>query len=1326
VPPNNVDTGTESFTYSVSDGTNTRTGTVSFDLTTTNTAPVANPDNFNVTVSSNSNLLNVLANDTDVNIGQNLTVTAASVTTKIGGGGTVSIDSTGRRLVYTPPAGVSGSEVLTYTVSDGVDTATSTATVMIVLGSTGNTAPTATADSGLKVAMNSTNNILEVLSNDSDPDAGDTLTISTVGTPVHGSVSIQHAGPGDFLSYTPTSNYSGTDTFTYTISDGEATASAAVSLTVAGIGNTAPVAVADSDINVLEGSSGVNNTIDVLANDHDDDVGDTFTITQVSATSNGGTVSNGVTNVSYTPPNPTYTGPDSFTYTISDGAATATAAVTLNVVAANTVPDAVDDGDSTGSYHVAQNSSNNALAVLANDHDADIPAQTLTITTASVTTPLGAGGTVTVNGTGDGLIYTPPAGESGTEVLSYTISDGALTDTATVTVTVVPYNTAPVANDDSGFNVAADSSNNALAVLANDSDADIPAQALTITAASIATPLGVGGTVTINGSHDALIYAPAAGESGTEVLNYTVSDGISTATASVTVTVGGNVAPVGGDDAYNVAADSSGNVLDVLANDSDADVGDTLTITAASVTTPLGAGGTVTINGNKLEYTPLAGQSGTEVLSYTVSDGTLTDDVAVTVTVGANVTPTGADDAYSVAKDSSNNALAVLANDSDADIPAQALAITAASVTTPLGAGGTVTINGNALEYTPQAGQSGTEVLSYTVSDGTATDTATVTVTVGAPINNPPVAVNDDNTSNTTGFTVAMGSSNNVLDVLANDSDPDAGDVLTITAASITTPLGAGGAVTINGNALEYTPQAGQSGTEVLSYTVSDGKTTDTAAVTVTVLGVVNTAPDAVADPSSGTYYVHPDSSNNVLDVLANDHDADIGDVLTITAASVTTPLGAGGTVTINGTQDGLIYTPAGDSGTEILSYTITDGKATDTASVAISVTATNHAPIANPDNSYRVLSGSSGNVFDVLANDSDADIGDALTIVDAGYSTTSGTSQGGGTVTIIDDNGVAKIAYTPPANYSGSDAISYIVSDGTSQATGTVNLTVVAGNTPPVAVDDNGYHVAADSSNNTLNVLANDSDVDVGDTLAVTAASVTTPLGAGGTVVVNGTHDGLIYTPPAGQSGTEVLSYTVSDGKSTVDAHVTVTVGGSNAAPTVNPETGRSYVVPTAAGYATNLANREIGLALRQGSGLSNSIVRGGTYNVVEHAGYFTGGAQAAAMIEYKSGTLSFGVNAFSGELMGKRASLDIDAAKSGATAALSSTESAVETVSSGTYSVAANGTMTLSFVVGDSTVFGEGAVSPDGQVIAVAVHITQDSADAGRGLIILARQPD
>jgi hypothetical protein len=588
------------------------------------------------------------------------------------------------------------------------------------------------------------------------------------------------------------------------------------------------------------------------------------------------------------------------------------------------------------------------------------------------------------------------------------------------------------------------------------------------------------------------------------------------------------------------------------------------------------------------------------------------------------------------------------------------------------------------------------------------------------------VAVNDDNTSNTTGFTVAMGSSNNVLDVLANDSDPDAGDVLTITAASITTPLGAGGAVTINGNALEYTPQAGQSGTEVLSYTVSDGKTTDTAAVTVTVLGVVNTAPDAVADPSSGTYYVHPDSSNNVLDVLANDHDADIGDVLTITAASVTTPLGAGGTVTINGTQDGLIYTPAGDSGTEILSYTITDGKATDTASVAISVTATNHAPIANPDNSYRVLSGSSGNVFDVLANDSDADIGDALTIVDAGYSTTSGTSQGGGTVTIIDDNGVAKIAYTPPANYSGSDAISYIVSDGTSQATGTVNLTVVAGNTPPVAVDDNGYHVAADSSNNTLNVLANDSDVDVGDTLAVTAASVTTPLGAGGTVVVNGTHDGLIYTPPAGQSGTEVLSYTVSDGKSTVDAHVTVTVGGSNAAPTVNPETGRSYVVPTAAGYATNLANREIGLALRQGSGLSNSIVRGGTYNVVEHAGYFTGGAQAAAMIEYKSGTLSFGVNAFSGELMGKRASLDIDAAKSGATAALSSTESAVETVSSGTYSVAANGTMTLSFVVGDSTVFGEGAVSPDGQVIAVAVHITQDSADAGRGLIILARQPD
>jgi hypothetical protein len=72
-----------------------------------------------------------------------------------------------------------------------------------------------------------------------------------------------------------------------------------------------------------------------------------------------------------------------------------------------------------------------------------------------------------------------------------------------------------------------------------------------------------------------------------------------------------------------------------------------------------------------------------------------------------------------------------------------------------------------------------------------------------------------------------------------------------------------------------------------------------------------------------------------------------------------------------------------------------------------------------------------------------------------------------------------------------------------------------------------------------------------------------------------------------------------------------------------------------------------------------------------------------------------------------------------------LTATESAIETVSNGTYSVASNGTMTLSFIVGDSTFVGEGAVSPDGQVIAVAVHVTEDGFDVGRGLIILARQP-
>jgi hypothetical protein len=174
--------------------------------------------------------------------------------------------------------------------------------------------------------------------------------------------------------------------------------------------------------------------------------------------------------------------------------------------------------------------------------------------------------------------------------------------------------------------------------------------------------------------------------------------------------------------------------------------------------------------------------------------------------------------------------IAVLANDVNPD---NVLSVT--SVGTP--AHGSAGVNqDNTVTYTPALNYNGTDSFTYTVTDGTSwSGTATVTVTV-APVNDPPVAVDD----------IATTSKNQwvVVTVVANDTDVD-GDSLTV--SSITDP--AHGSTYNHGQAITFFPDQDFVGTDTFSYTVSDGNGGyDTADVTVTVSG----PPVANTD----TYYV--------------------------------------------------------------------------------------------------------------------------------------------------------------------------------------------------------------------------------------------------------------------------------------------------------------------------------------------------------------------------------------------------------------------------------------------------------------------------------------
>jgi hypothetical protein len=351
--------------------------------------------------------INVLANDSDPD-GDALMVTGVSKP-QFG-----QATTNGQTVTYTPNPTFTGVDTFSYFVSDGKGGTAANSVTVTVNGPGGvNRPPTAANDSAITAAGVAVT--IDVLANDSDPD-GDALAITIDGPPSHGTATVNNGK----VVYTPQPGFTGTDSFTYIVSDGKGgTATATVTVTVTGP-NRPPTAANDAATT----TAGVAVTIDVLANDSDPD-GDALTIASLTPPTNGtATVNNG--RVVYTP-NASFVGSDSFTYAISDGkGGSATATVTITVSGSggsNRAPSAAND-TATTTAGVAV-----TIDVLANDSDPDGDALSI----ASITQPTNGAATVENNR----VVYTPTAGFVGSDSFTYTISDGkGGSASATVTVTV--------------------------------------------------------------------------------------------------------------------------------------------------------------------------------------------------------------------------------------------------------------------------------------------------------------------------------------------------------------------------------------------------------------------------------------------------------------------------------------------------------------------------------------------------------------------------------------------------------------------------------------------------------------------------------------------------------------------------------------------------------------------------------------------------------------------------------------------------------------------------------------------------------------------------
>ncbi|EIZ0689313.1 tandem-95 repeat protein [Vibrio parahaemolyticus] len=920
----------------------------------------------------------------------------------------------------------------------------------------------------------------ELLSNVDDEDK-DTLSVENLIID-KGNGTLVDNGDGTW-TFTPQIDDDTEVSFTFDIIDDEdLVVSGSANLDILPI-NDAPNA--KNDVITTEEDTAV--TIDVLVNDSDVE-GDVLSIQSASVPSEQGSVDIVDGKLVFTPAE-NFKGEATITYIVTDGDLTDEANVTVTVTPVNDSPVAVDDTVSTQEDTVV------TIDVLPNDSDVD--GDKLSIQSASV--PEAQGKVEIVDGK---LVFTPAENFNGHAEITYTVTDGELTDEAKVTVTVNPVNDAPIIKVDAVERITEDAVNTDTVVATlTVRDTDTPEDQLTVSLENNSN-----GYFVLVGDEVKLTQAGVDAVNNDELnlkgltISASVSDGVNpTASDSDSLIVNRvNDAPT----VENAIADQ------VLSEDFDAytiDLNEVFKDSDSSLEFSVSGNNSIQISivSGVATITPTADWNGKETITFTAKDPS---GESVSQTVNFAVTPV-ADieaDKTTVVEDTPT-IIKVLGNDTFEDDGK------VVSLDTNNGpANGTVSVNPDgSVTYTPNDNYVGKDTFTYIVTSGGVSESATVEVNV-TPVNDAPVAKGDiATTQEDTAVTI---------DVLPNDTDID-GDTLRIDSASVPSDQGT---VEIVDGKLVFTPAENFNGNAEITYTVTDGSLTDQATVKVTV-NAVNDTP--VVESNLADQTLAEDFTTYTIDLNTAFSDVDnVDGELTFSVSGNSNVLVSieNGIATISPTADW--------NGSETLTFTATDPSG-ESVSQTVNFTV---APVADIVADKATVVEDMPTIIKVLGNDMFE--GD-----DKVVSLDTNNGPANGTVSVNPDGSVT---YTPNDNYHGADSFTYIVTSGGVSESTTVNVDVTPVNDAPVAKDD--IATTQEDTVVTIDVLPNDSDVD-GDKLSIESASV--PKEQGTVEVVDGK---LVFTPAENFNGDAEITYTVTDGQLTDEAKVTVTVNPVDDAPTI------------------------------------------------------------------------------------------------------------------------------------------------------------------------------
>ncbi|MDF4809685.1 tandem-95 repeat protein, partial [Vibrio parahaemolyticus] len=1082
--------GEATISYIVTDGDLTDEAKVSVTVTPVNDSPVAVDDTTSIQEDT-AVTIDVLTNDTDVD-GDKLSIESASVPKEQG-----TVEVVDGKLVFTPAENFNGDAEITYTVTDGelTDEAKVTVTVNPV-----NDVPTIKVEAVESITEDavSTDTVVASLTVRDTDTPEDQLTVSLENNSngyfvlVGNEVKLTQAGV-DAVNNDEL-NLKGL-TISASVSDGvNPTASDSDSLIVNRV-NDAPIIKVDAVESITEDAVNTDTVVATLTVRDTDTPEDQLTVS-LENNSNGYFVLVG-NEVKLTQAGVDAVNNDelnlkdlTISASVSDGVnPTANDSDSLIVNRVNDAPVAKDD--------IATTQEDTAVTIDVLPNDSDVDGDKLSIQSASV--PEAQGKVEIVDGK---LVFTPAENFHGDAEITYTLTDGALTDQATVNVTVNAVNDTPVVESNlADQTLAEDFTPYTIDLNTAFSDVDNVDGELTFSVSG-------NSNVLVSIENGIATISPTADWNGSETLTFTATD---PSGESVSQTVDFTVAPVVDikADSTNVVEDTP-TIINVLGNDTFESTDKVVSLDADNGP----KNGTVIVNNDgTVTYTPDDNYVGKDTFTYVVTSGGVSESTTVEVNVTpVNDAPVAKDDIATTQEDTAVT-IDVLPNDSDVD--GDKLSIESASV--PKEQGTVEVVNGK-LVFTPAENFNGDAEITYTVTDGQLTDEAKVTVTVN-PVNDAPTIKVDAVESITED---AVNTDTVVATLTVRDTDTPE-DQLTVSLEN-----NSNGYFVLVGNEVKLT-QAGVDAVNndelnlkdlTISASVSDGVNPTANDSDSLVVNRVNDAPtveNAIADQ-----------------VLSEDFDAytiDLNEVFKDSDSSLEFSVSGNNSIQISIVNGVATITPTADwNGKETITFTAKDPSG-ESVNQTVDFTV---APVVDIEADSADVVEDTPTIINVLGNDT-FESTDKLVSLDAENGPKNGT-------VIVNNDGT--VTYTPDDNYVGKDTFTYVVTSGGVSESTTVEVNVTPVNDAPVAKDD--IATTQEDTAVTIDVLPNDSDVD-GDKLSIQSATV--PEAQGKVEIVDGK---LVFTPAENFNGHAEITYTVTDGQLTDEAKVTVTVNPVNDAPTI------------------------------------------------------------------------------------------------------------------------------------------------------------------------------